>query len=57
MTNTDTYDEYSPHATIAYVKKGSCDDLLENDFFDKLSDRIEEIYFTSKTGDESYIGL
>lgn len=57
LVNTDEYDEYSPHATIAYVKKGSCDELISNDFFDKLVDMIDVIYFTSRTGEEHYISL
>lgn len=52
MEYTDTFDEYKPHATLAYVKKNSCDNLISNSFFDKLEDEIYEIYFTSKTGDE-----
>jgi hypothetical protein len=57
MDNTDKFDEYKPHATIAYVEKGTCDDLIENEFFDKLKDEVSQIYFTSRDGEESYIGL
>jgi hypothetical protein len=57
MEHTDTFDEYKPHATLAYVKKNSCDDLISNTFFDKLEDEVYEIYFTSKTGDEHFLDL
>ena len=57
MPHTDTFNEYKPHATLAYVKKGACNDLISNPFFDKLEDEVYEIYFTSKTGEEYYLDL
>ncbi len=57
MEHTDTFDEYKPHATLAYIKKGTCNELISNTFFDKLEDEVYEIYFTSKTGDEYFLDL
>jgi len=57
MEYTDKFDVYIPHATIAYVKKGSCDKFINSPVFNKLVDRIDEIYFTSRSGDEFYIKL
>jgi len=57
MEHSDKFDKYTPHATLAYIKKGCCKDLVNNDFFKDLEDEIDEIYFTSRTGEEYYIGL
>ena len=56
MENIDEY-KYKPHTTLAYVKKGTCEDLMGNDFFSGLNDFIHEIYFTSKTGEDYFISL
>jgi len=55
--HSDKFPEYKPHATIAYVKKGSCDHLVDNDFFDKLNDKVDVMDFASKTGDTHPIYL
>lgn len=57
MKATDAFDEYIPHATLAYVKKGTCDHLIGNRAFDKLTDEVYEIYFTARNGEEYYIDL
>jgi len=57
MECTDSFDEYKPHVTLAYVKKGECEDLVGNDFFNELEDMVDEIYFTSRTGKEHFIDL
>ena len=57
MENTDDYDKYSPHATLAYIKKDSCNDLVGCDFFTDIEDSIDEIYFNTKSGTEHFIGL
>lgn len=57
IPHTDTFKEYKPHVTLAYVKKGTCDHLIQNDSFNKLEDEVYEIYFTSKTGEEFYLDL
>jgi 2'-5' RNA ligase len=45
---TDTHPTYKPHLTIAYVKKGSCDDLLGDKVFKGSSWEVSEIEFSSK---------
>lgn len=57
IDNTETHSSYRPHVTLAFVKKGSCDNLIDNSFFDSLSDEVDEIYFNSKNGEESFISL
>jgi hypothetical protein len=57
MHYTDKFPEYIPHATIAYIKKGTCLNLINSPVFDKLIDVIDEIYFTSRSGDEYFIKL
>lgn len=57
IEHTDTHPEYKPHITLAFVKKGSCDKLIHDPFFDSLSDEVDEICFNSKDGDESFISL
>lgn len=43
---TDTYKEYNPHITIAYVKPGSCDHLLDTDVFKDLKIKATELIFS-----------
>lgn len=57
LENTDSHPTYKPHVTLAFVKRGSCDKLVDNPFFDSLSDEVNEICFNSKDGDESFISL
>jgi hypothetical protein len=54
---TDEFNEYNPHITLAYVKSGSCDDLIGNDFFTMLSDTVDEALFAAKDGEEYFISL
>ena len=57
MHYTDKFPVYIPHATIAYIKKGTCLNLINSTVFDKLIDIVDEIYFTSRSGDEYFIKL
>ena len=57
MHYTDKFPSYIPHATIAYIKKGTCLNLIDSTIFDKLIDKVNEIYFTSRSGDEYFIKL
>ncbi len=54
---TDTFPDYHPHITLAYVKKGACNNLVGNDFFNLLSDESEELWFSSKSGEDYLITL
>jgi 2'-5' RNA ligase len=40
---TDTYPTYKPHITLAYIKPGSCDHLLEKPIFKELSVTATEL--------------
>jgi len=54
---TSNYNEYRPHCTIAYVKKGSCDDLLGNkDFYGKKI-TVNEVVFSPAEGDRTKIKI
>lgn len=57
MHFTDKFPIYIPHATLAYIKKGTCVNLIDSMDFNKLVDIVNEIYFTSRSGDEFYIKL
>lgn len=48
---TDKYPEYNPHATIAYVKPGTCDHLLGRRDFDDLTAKCDKVQFSSKAAD------
>lgn len=39
LPNEDTHPEYRPHVTLAYVKKGTCDDMEGDDPFKEGVDR------------------
>jgi len=53
----ETFAQFTPHATIAFVQKGSCDDLVDDAFFDKLNDNIESTLFSNKDGSVVPINL
>jgi len=57
LSHDEKWDSYKPHATLAYVKKGACEDLVKSGFFTKLNDVIDQVCFSSKTGTEHYINL
>lgn len=57
MHFTDKFTVYIPHSTLAYIKKGTCLNLINSMNFNKLIDIVNEIYFTSRSGDEFYITL
>lgn len=54
---TLSHNEYKPHATIAYVAKGSCDDLLGDDHFSGLEYTIDTLTISSPTEKEHLIDL
>lgn len=57
MECTDTYPEYHPHVTLAYIKKGACSELINNPFFNKLNDTLNEMQFASRNGEDYWIDL
>jgi len=54
---TDTFPDYRPHMTIAYVKKGTCNNLLKSKKFDGRKFLIDKIIFSSKQYGKSAIKL
>lgn len=54
---TNKYKTYSPHCTIAYVKKGSCDHLLGKEAFKGLTIPVKAITFRSKTRTKTKLPL
>ena len=57
VPTTDRYPVYSPHVTIAYIKKGSGKKFINDETFDKLTDEVGSALFTSLNGNEYYINL
>lgn len=54
---TSNYDEYNPHCTIAYVQKGSCDDLIGNEEFSGRKITVNKVVFSPAEGDRTTISL
>lgn len=54
---TSDFDKYIPHCTLAYVKKGSCDDLIGDKYFEGKAIKIKELVFSSANGEKTIIGL
>lgn len=54
---TDTHPKYIPHLTLAYVKPGSCDFLLDNDELSGMNWHAREIVFSSADEEKSTISL
>jgi hypothetical protein len=57
MDNKDAFPKYSPHVTLAYIHKGRGNYLLANDTFKGKKDIINEVYFTNKKDEESFLPL
>ncbi len=54
---TESYPVYVPHVTICYLKKGQGKQYIGNDIFANEAFKINEIVFSSKTGDKTTIKL
>ncbi len=54
---TSKFPTYIPHCTLAYVKKGTCKDLVGNRDFSGKSINIKEIVFSSSTREKTIIEL
>ncbi len=57
LENSDEWDEYRPHATFAYIKKGTCRELSGDDEFVGEKIEVNEIVFNSSTSGSSIIKL
>lgn len=47
---TDSYPEYRPHATIAYVKKGKSKKYIGSNVFKDISMKVDKVVFSSRSG-------
>ena len=54
---TNSYNEYIPHMTLAYVKKGSCDHLLGNNMFSGHKFMINRLMFSDSESRKGFIQL
>lgn len=54
---TSNFDKYIAHCTLAYVKKGSCDDLIGDKYFKGKTIKIKELVFSSANGEKTTISL
>lgn len=57
MEHTNKFKEFIPHCTIAYVKKGKCDNLLKNKYFEDNKVLINSITFSPAKGKKTKIKL
>jgi hypothetical protein len=57
LPHTSKFDEYNPHCTLAYVKKGSCDHLLENFYFDDLEVPVNSLVYSSCGKDKTILNI
>lgn len=57
LETTTKFPEYVPHLTLAYIKKGSCKDLVGNDTFKGTAWSVDEIQFCSRSGKQTSIAL
>jgi 2'-5' RNA ligase len=54
---TSTYKDYRPHCTLAYVKKGKCNEFVGDKKFEGKKFLIKEIVFSSKDRKHSKFSL
>lgn len=54
---TQSYPDYNPHVTIAYMKKGTAKPFIGNDVFSDTVMKVDEVVFSSRAGVKSPIFL
>lgn len=52
---TDSHPVYKPHVTIAYVKPGSCDDLVGDDKFNNEELTVGRYWWSTAEGEKRYL--
>lgn len=57
LPHTSSFHDYKPHCTLAYVKKGSCDEFLGNRDFEGQTIKVRSIVFSSKDRVKTKIDL
>jgi 2'-5' RNA ligase len=55
LTVTDTFPIYKPHCTVAYVKKGMCNELKDNTDFEGKEMTFDSVVFSAKDTKENTI--
>lgn len=56
IPNIKKYD-YEPHVTLAYIKKGTCENLLDNTYFEGTKIKIKNITFSDANKNKVKIEL
>ena len=46
LDNDNKFKDYHPHITLAYVKKGKCEDLVGDDFFEDIEVELTDFEFS-----------
>jgi hypothetical protein len=54
---TESYPDYKPHVTIAYLKKGKAEPLIGNDKFKGITLPVDKVVFSSSAGVKTPISL
>jgi 2'-5' RNA ligase len=54
---TSSYNQYVPHATIVYAKKGKANKLVGNEDFKDIEFIVNKLVFSSKNGKKTTISL
>jgi len=57
INNTQHFNNYQPHVTVAYIKKGRCSDLCGCTDFKDVKWNVNTVIFSSKNGDRTPIRL
>jgi 2'-5' RNA ligase len=57
VNNTQYFNNFQPHVTVAYIKKGRCSDLCGNTDFKDVKWTVNTVIFSSKNGDRTPIRL
>lgn len=57
VDNTQHFNNYQPHVTVAYIKKGKCSDLCGNTDFQDVKWNVNTVIFSSKNGEKTPIRL
>lgn len=53
IDNENSYENYHPHITLAYVKKGACEHLVGDSSFEGIEFEIDNVKFSSSDSDKS----
>ena len=57
LPHTSTHPRFNPHLTLAYVKKGRCDDMVGEEMFKGEKFKVNELVFSSKNEEKTIISL